>query len=182
MPTEPALFDSVTLRHFAVAEVLDLCRDLHDHRDQPRWTEAVSSEIADGVRLGQDDCLSVQECAWLGVPRAPEITDLVRIRGLQVALSDSTKITTENAGEAESIFFAEQFDGVFVTDDNFAYDFARRRRGNQRVLDSIGMLSDAVRRSLVSPDEASEIAARITDSGRHLRREHPRHPGSTYFL
>jgi hypothetical protein len=182
MPSEPALLDSVTLCHFAAAESLDLCRDLHDHRDLPRWTEAVSSEIAYGVRLGHDDCLSVQECAWLGMPYGPEVADLVRVRSLQIALGGSTRVTTENAGEAESIFFAEQYCGIFVTDDNIAFDFARRRLGDQRVLDSIGMLSDAVRRSLVSPDEAAEVAARITDSGRHLRREHPRHPGSTYFL
>lgn len=142
----------------------------------------MSSEIADGVRLGQDECLSVQECAWLGAPHAPEVADLVRVRSLQIALGGSHSVTTENAGEAESIFFAEQFDGIFVTDDNIAYDFARRRLGDQRVVDSIGMLAEAVRRSLVSPDEAADIAARITDSGRHLRREHPRHPGSTYFL
>jgi hypothetical protein len=180
--TTPALWDSVTLRHFAVAERLELARAIHEHRDPPRWSDAVSGEIAQGARFGLDDCVSVQECAWLGVPVEPEVLDLDPIWRFQVALSGTMRATSEHAGEAESIYFAERLGGAVVTDDKVAFDFARRRLGRARVYDTIDVLRDGVQRNLVSPNDAAEIAARISDSGRYLRSGRPPHPGATYFL
>ena len=108
--SEPMLFDAVTLRHFAAAEALDVCRQLVEDRDPPRWTDAVSAEIAAGLRLGIDECVSVKECAWMGAPVEPEILDLESIVRLQRALSESSG-AEGNAGEAESIYFAERLAG-----------------------------------------------------------------------
>jgi hypothetical protein len=180
MSTEPVLFDGVTLRHFGVAEALELCREFCDHRESPRWTDAVSREISEGVRLGLDECLSVQECAWLGAPVEPDVLDLGSIVRLQRALSGTVGVAG-NAGEAESIYFAERLGGIFATDDGVAYDFACRRLGRDHVFDTIDILSDAVRGGIVTPHEAAELAGRVSDSGRHLRRGRPRYPGSTYF-
>lgn len=180
MSTEPWMFDTVTLRHFGAAEGLELCRELCDHREPPRWTHAVSVEIAEGVRLGMDECLSVQECAWLGAPIEPDVLDLGSIVRLQRALSDTTG-PAGNAGEAESIYFAERLGGVFATDDGVAFDFACRRLGRDHVLDTIDILNEAVRGGIASPTEAAELAGRVTDSGRHLRRGRPPYPASTFF-
>ena len=61
---------------------------------------------------------------------------------LQVGLNDGKQPPKGDRGEAEGIFFAEKHDGQFATDDNNAYDFARRRPtlGAGRVIDSIHIL------------------------------------------
>jgi len=174
------LFDAVTLRHFGASEALDVCRELTSPREHPRWTDAVSREIAAGGRLNLDECLAVQECAWLGIPIEPDVLDLGSILRLQRALSDSTT-ARGNAGEAESIYFAERLGGIFATDDGVAFDFACRRLGRDHVVDTVDVLLQAVRGGIVSPHEAADFAGRISDSGRHLRRGRPSHPGWTYF-
>ncbi len=180
MNPEPLLFDAVTLRHFGIAEALDTCRQLTDYRDFPRWTDAVSGEIAEGVRLGFDECISVQECAWLGAPVEPDVLDLGSIARLQRALSAGAA-SDGNAGEAESIYFAERLGGVFATDDGVAFDFACRRLGRDHVVDTVDLLRQAVSEGIITSHEAADYAARVTDSGRHLRRGRNPHPGWTYF-
>lgn len=180
MNSEPLLFDAVTLRHFGVAEALDVCRQLTEDRDFPRWTDAVSWEIADGVRLGFDECVSVQECAWLGSPIEPKVLDLDSIARLQRALSAGAA-SEGNVGEAESVYFAERLGGVFATDDGIAYDFACRRLGYDHVVDTVELLCQAVSKSIITSREAAEFARRVTDSGRHLRRGRNPYPGWTYF-
>lgn len=180
MTSEPMLFDTVTLRHFGAAEALDVCRDLTTRRPLPRWTDAVSAEIADGVRLRLDECLSVQECAWLGAPIEPDVLDLGAIARLQRALSVGAG-SQGHAGEAESIYFAERLGGVFATDDGVAFDFACRRLGRDHVVDTIDLLKLAVDTAILSSREAADCARRITDAGRHLRRGRDPYPGWTYF-
>jgi hypothetical protein len=177
---EPMLFDAVTLRHFAAAEALDVCRRLVEDRDPPRWTDAVSAEIAAGLSLGIDECVSVQECAWLGAPIEPEVLDLASIVRLQRALSESSA-AQGNAGEAESIYFAERLGALFATDDGLAFDLACRRLGCDHVVDTVDLLKQAVAESIITSQEAADYAARVTDSGRHLRRGRDRYPGSTFF-
>ncbi len=180
MTSEPMLFDAVTLRHFGAAEALDVCRQLTDDRDLPRWTDGVSNEIAEGVRLGLDECVSVQECAWLGPPVEPDVLDLRSIARLQRALSAGPS-SDGNAGEAESIYFAERLGGVFATDDGVAFDFARRRLGRDHVVDTVDLLRQAVNDGIMTAYEAADYAACVTDSGRHLRRGRDPYPGWTYF-
>jgi hypothetical protein len=180
MTSEPMLFDAVTLRHFGVAEALDVCRQLTQDRDPPCWSDAVSNEIAEGVRLGFDECVSVQECAWLGPPIEPDVLDLGSIARLQRALSVGSG-SDGNAGEAESIYFAERLGGVFATDDGVAFDFACRRLGRDHVVDTVDLLRRAVSDGVINSREAADCAARVTDSGRHLRRGRNPYPGWTYF-
>jgi hypothetical protein len=180
MKSEPMLFDAVTLRHFGAAGALDVCRELTSARDFPRWTEAVSNEIADCVRINLDECISVQECPWLGPPIEPDVHDLGSVARLQRALSDGAA-SDGNGAEAESIYFTERLGGVFATDDGLAYDFACRRLGQDHVVDTVDLLRQAVAAGVITSHEAADYAGRITDSGRHLRRGRDPHPGWTYF-
>lgn len=180
MNSKPMIFDAVTLRHFGAAEALEVCRQLAEPRNFPRWTDAVSSEIARGVRLGREECISVQECAWLGAPQEPDIVDLTAITLLQRALSTGAA-AEGNAGEAESIYFVEHFGGIFATDDNAAFDFACRRLGRDHVVDTVDLLRQAVSEGVITSHEAADYAERVTHSGRHLRRGRNPHPGWTYF-
>lgn len=177
MVNSSLLLDAVTLRHFAAAESLDVCEELYGSSTTPNWTLEVSEEIAKGVRLHVDDCISVQECAWLGAPYEPEIIDLEGIYRLRIALGDRKR----NAGEAEGIYFADMLDARFVTDDAVAHDFAARRLGHHRVLDTIDVLHEGVAADVVSPTEAAETVTRITDAGRFLRPGRPVSPGHTFF-
>lgn len=176
----PILFDGVTLRNLAVAEQLDLCPSLHADRPLPRWTSAVAREIAEGASFGNDDCITVQEFAWLGAPIEAELDNLAPIFRLSVALRSGKK-DVHHLGEAESIFWADKLGGLFVTDDNAAYDFAARRLGGGRVIDTVHILREAVAAALLSPEDASAACALITENDRHLRRGHPPYPAPTYF-
>ena len=151
-----------------------------ESRNLPRWTDAVSAEIGQGVRLGLDDCLSVQECAWLGAPIEPDVSDLGSILDLRRALSEGSA-SAGNAGEAESIYFAQRLGGAFATDDALAFDFACRRLGRDHVMDTIDLLHHAVRERIITAHEAADCACRITDVGRHLRRGRDPSPGWTFF-
>ncbi len=182
MVSAPRLYDAVTLRHFAVAEELDLCRVLHEDLPTPCWTQAVADEIAEGAALGEDDCLAIQECAWLGEPFTQlDLRDVLEVQRLRIALSGVSKGPVSHAGEAETLYVTEKLGGSIVTDDGPAHDFASRRLGSKRVWDTIDILRDAVRRDERTPNQAAEIAAIVTASGRHLRRPHPRYPDPDYF-
>jgi hypothetical protein len=178
---KPLFFDAVTLRNFAAADALNVCRRFADSYDHPRWTEEVCEEIARGVRLGHDECIAVQECAWLGAPIQPDVLDLDRIFRLTRALGDTKASSTKNRGEAESIHFSESLGGLFVTDDGVAFDFACRRLGRDRVLDTVDVLRAAVNQQIVSSHDAVDITDLLRASGRYLRRGHNPQPGHTYF-
>lgn len=182
MVPAPLLYDAVTLRHFAVAGELELCRTLHDHLPLPRWAQAVAGDIDRGAAAGEDGCLAVQGFTWLGVPFADfDLEDVLKIQRLRIGLSGGPSDPSQHAGEAESLHIAEKLDGSIATDDGPAYDFAVRRLGPDRVRDTVDILREAVRCGERTPDEAAAIAALITDSGRHLRRPHSRYPAPDYF-
>ena len=99
--------------------------------------------------------------------------------------SASTESEGQNAGEAESILVAEQFEGKFITDDGPAYDFAEKRwrLKNATVFDSVDLLRDAVQMGELLNTESAEIAGQIQATGRHLRRVHDgRVESASYFL
>ena len=75
---------------------------------------------------------------------------------LQVGLNDGKYPPEGDGGEAEGIYFAEKLGGQFATDDNKAYDFARRRPslGPGRVIDSVQILQTAVANGDLSRTEA----------------------------
>ena len=129
----PVLYDAVTLLHFAVSGHFDVLEERHAAMPEPRWTEAVRSEIETGAAQGHPGCRDILQAQWLGKPATPKASDRIGIFRLLVALNDGAGAPVAHAGEAESIYFAEKFDTLFVTDDNGAYDFARRRLGDGRV-------------------------------------------------
>lgn len=175
------LYDAVTLRHFAAAEELDLLCNLHNALPLPRWTQAVAHEISRGAARGEEDCMAVQGCVWLGTPyESSDLTDLVGIQQLRVALSQPGDLRG-HIGEAETLYVAEKLAASIATDDAAAYEFAARRLGSGRTFDTIDFLHEAVERGVRTAQEAAAIAARISDGGRHLRYVHPAYPGADYF-
>ncbi len=178
---DPLLHDAVTLRHFATCQLLPLCASLHSTLPLPRWTEAVHDEVQRGAAIGRQDCAAILTEWWLGTPIIPSVRDQRGIYRIQVALNGSPHPPNEDAGEAESIFFAEHLDGVFATDDNAAYAFAERRLGIGRVLDTVDILRAAVRGGHATPADAVRAATAIRKAGRHLRRVHPATLTESYF-
>lgn len=177
----PVLHDAVTLLHFAVSGHLDVLKDRHAARPEPRWTEAVRSEIENGPAHGRPGCGELLRAQWLGEPAAPTASDRAGIFRLLVALNDGAAAPAAHAGEAESIYFADKLDTLFVTDDNAAYDFARRRLGDGRVKDTVDLLREAVAMGEVTPARALAIADSIRGCDRHLRRVHPPQLSAAYF-
>lgn len=168
------LYDAVTLLHFATVARLDILKTRHGHLKGPLWTMAVHDEIEAGADQGLTPNQDILAAAWLGAPIAPTTADLSGIFALQVGLNDGRRPPVSHAGEAESIYVAEQRGASFTTDDNAAYDFAERRLGVGRVLDTVTVLRDAVAMHELSAAEALDVATAVRLAGRHLRRRHPR--------
>lgn len=173
------LYDAVSLQHFAAAEALGSLELIHASVGPACWTEGVAREVDRAAANGNDWCISIQECVWLGTPLSADddVATLIAIIGLQGALGDHRRHT----GEAESIHIAMSLKAVFVTDDGVAHHFAQQKLGRRYVLDTCDVLADGVHRGIVTAREASDIACAVSDAGRHLRRGRPRHPGHTYF-
>lgn len=169
--TEPRLIDGVTLRHFGATEYLSILRQLLEPCREPYWTEAVRSEILAGS--GQMGCDNVLSSGFLGVPYQVATSGLAEVMRIRIALSDGTGPSTKNLGEAESIYVADRLNGIFVTDDNAAYEFAWRRLGLCRVLDTVDLLRESVKTGIANASEAQQIADAIRNTGRKLRRVHP---------
>jgi len=178
----PLLYDAVTLRHFAAVGRLDVCEIRNANLPPPHWSEAVRDEIARHAGSGAAECDEILVCTWLDVPKAPAAADLKPILKLQTALRPIGAGPRSNAGEAESIYFAQQLGGSFATDDNAAFAFAERRLGVGRVLDSVSILHDAVVAGGVSATDALGIANDIRACGRSLRRVHPPTFTTAHFI
>jgi len=171
----PALHDAVTLQHFAVAGRLDVLDNCHGHLPMPRWTDTVHDEVEAGHHRGYAHCGPVLQCGWLGTPVQPSASDLRKITRIHIGLNEGRPESDSHLGEAESIYFAEKTGGLFVTDDNGAYDFAQRRPGlgPARVRDTVYVLRDAVANGYITRGDAAACAATIRAAGRHLLRTHP---------
>lgn len=117
-------------------------------------------------------CQTILTATWLGEPVEPSIEEFEKVYELQVALNDGRRPPQDDRGEAESIFFAEKHSGTFLTDDNGAFDFAERRLGRGRVVDSIYVLQTAVANGDLSARDAAQIANDIEGAERHFRRCH----------
>ena len=103
---------------------------------------------------------------------------------LQVGLNDGREPPKGDRGEAEGIYFAEKHNGQFATDDNNAYEFARRRPsvGMGRVIDSIHILRTAVADGDLTAAAAHSIANDIEEAGRSFRPTHRGTRGPDYFI
>ena len=179
----PVIHDAVTLRHFAAVQRLDVLQACHSHRPEPRWTAAIRAEIESAEQSGESHCSDVLREAWLGAPAAPSIEELADVYRLQVGLNDGKRPPTGDRGEAEAIYFAEKHSGQFATDDNNAYEFARRRPSLRpgRVIDSVQILRTAVANGDISATGACNIADAIEGAGRSFRPVHRRRRGPAYF-
>lgn len=180
---DPVIHDAVTLRHFAAVGRLDILHACHGHRPEPRWTEGIRAEIASAMRAGETHCSDILDETWLGDPVAPSGAELKDVYRLQVGLNAGMEPPTGDRGEAEGIYFAEKLGGQFATDDNNAYDFARRRAslGPGRVIDSVQILQTAVANDDISATEARNIAIAIEEAGRSLRAIHSGARDPAYF-
>ena len=179
----PVVHDAVTLRHFAAVGRLDILWACHAHRPEPRWTEHIHAEIESAMLAGETYCSDILDETWLGDPVAPSVAELGHVYRLQVGLNAGMQPPEGDRGEAEGIYIAEKLGGQFATDDNNAYDFARRRSslGPGRVIDSVQILRSAVANGDISATEACNIANAIEDAGRSLRPVHRRARGPNYF-
>ena len=165
----------MSLNHFGSIDRLDVLRIRHGDHDLPRWTPAVRDEITNGACLGFAHCARVlAESEWLAPPAELTERELRQVYHICVALGGGKNPPEGNEGEAESILVAERCDGIFLTDDNGAYDFAYHRSGlgNGRVMDSIEVLRQAVLMGELTCDDAAAIAGAIEDNGRSFRRVH----------
>jgi hypothetical protein len=183
MPTPPLLYDAVTLRHFSSCQSLALCELIHSPLGTPHWVEAVKGEIERAAALGLPECPGVLTQAWLGTPATPTLADQPGIVRVWIALNGGQHSPKGNAGEAQSIYFAQQIGGTFATDDNAAYDFAAkpRRLGAARVIDTVDILRQAVAEGHLSAADAVNIAVGIRRAGRFLRHIHPMTLTEGYF-
>jgi hypothetical protein len=180
----PRIVDGVTLRHFGVIDRMSLLGARLAGFPEPRWTEVVRSEVLAG--LGRPECDAVLAATFLGQPfaavtpsqQASVFRLRIAIRGASDADDDDPD---RDLGEAESIYAAEMFNGVFITDDSSAYDFARQRFGPNRVMDTVDLLREAVGCGEMPPSEAQHVADAIRNSGRHLRWVHPPTFTAEYF-
>lgn len=179
----PVLHDAVTLRHFAAVGRMDVLQACHGHRPEPRWTEQIRAEISSAMQVGEAYCSDILSETWLGDPAAPSVAELREVYRLQVGLNDGRQPPKGDRGEAEGIYFAEKHNGQFATDDNNAYEFARRRPslGMGRVIDTIQVLQTAVADGYVTATEAHDIANAIEDVGRSFRPTHRHARGPSYF-
>jgi hypothetical protein len=178
---DPLLYDAVTLRHFAAVGRLDILEERHAFRPGPHWTEAVHDEIVEAATLGLPGCHAILAASWLGEPLAPSANDLRPVLATQIGLNDGRRPPTQHAGEAESIYFADKLGGIFATDDNAAFEFAATRIGVARVVDTVGILREAVAMGEVTGRDAVATAEAIRAAGRQLRRLHP-HPITEAYL
>ena len=179
----PVIHDAVTLRHFAVVKRMDVLRMCHGHRPKPRWTEGIRAEIESAGQEGESHCSDILREAWLGPPAEPTAAELADVYRLQVGLNAGREPPKGDRGEAEGIYFAEKHNGQFATDDNNAYEFARRRPslGMGRVIDTIHILRTAVADGVLTAADAHEVANEIEDAGRWFRPTHRGTRDPDYF-
>ena len=179
----PVLHDAVTLRHFAAVERMGVLRSCHGHRPEPRWTTGIRAEIESAEHAGEAHCSDILGETWLGVPAELTTSELAIVYRLQVGLNDGREPPKGDRGEAEGIYLAEKHNGQFATDDNNAYEFARRRPslGMGRVIDSIHILRTAVADGYLTATDAHGIANAIEDADRSLRPTHRGTRDPSYF-
>lgn len=175
------LFDTGTLRNFAACDALDLLRRICGEWEGPYWVEAVQAEVrrASIHKQGRErtQCryiLSTIHGAWLGEPIEPEVDGQRQIFAIRTALASGLGgHAMEHLGEAQSIWVAEQVGARFATDDGPAFDFAARRLGSARVVDTVQLLRHGVGNGALTSAEACDHAQRMRAMDRILRPGHP---------
>jgi predicted nucleic acid-binding protein len=153
--------DACTLKNFSVVSRMDV---LEKHfTSRARWTEAIQREAG---RLG------LPTLDWLGqaLSAGEDIEALIGVdeirRGLGATRADPA---TLHLGEAEAIYVLERYhpDWTFVSDDQPAIDFARRR--GLTAIDSEAVLADCYDNGLVGCPEAFDLLNSMAVAGRGVR-------------
>jgi predicted nucleic acid-binding protein len=151
----PCIFDTTVLSSFALVDRLDLLEAIHG--GAARWTNAVYSEVADGI--GNEPQLgAVLAQEWLGVPDpCHAIEEAERIR---LALG-GTRNDLRHLGEATSIVLAEREGYVFASDDQDATRVARAH--GVATISTVGILRECVSAEALTPTEARDLLHELID-------------------
>jgi hypothetical protein len=176
----PRLIDAVVLRHFGAINRMAVLGERLVHHSPPHWTGAVHEEVLSHYE--DDDCKAVLEADFLGNPFVVPMTELSEVFRIRRALSTGHDSPERHLGEAESIWVADRFNGAFVTDDYEAFAFAEKRLGDNRVLDTVDLLREAVAARELQAGEAKQIVDAIRNLDRHLRPGHPPTITADYFV
>lgn len=172
----PVLFDNVSLSNFAAVGRLDLLETRYGYRT-PHWVGAVHAEAMEAVRVGVTYMQAVLDAGWLGDPLAPptRLKDRKELATIHIGLNDGRRPPEHHLGEAESMYWAGTYGGVFVTDDLGAMGFARRRFPGLRVIDTVDVLRECFENAEVGCPEAWDVLQAMLEAGRAIR---PRRPAT----
>ncbi|MDH2902390.1 MAG: hypothetical protein PXZ08_00360 [Actinomycetota bacterium] len=176
------LHDAVSLKHFAIANRLDVLEERHGHLAEPRWCEEVQEEIKNGIGLASENA-AILSATWLGTPASIAIEDMAAAYKYHVVLNDGREPPTMHKGEAYSIFVGQKIGAIFFTDDGTAYEWgnAKVRSGLGGVKDTIDVLRDAVSMGELTKEQACELALTMQDRGRDFRSVHDGKFTPAYF-
>jgi hypothetical protein len=161
-------FDTCTLWNFAAIDRLDLLEERYGHR--ARWTETVQWELRRSV-TSTPYLQAVLVAAWLGTP--VEIggrpAALAEINNIRRALGALPGRPTQHLGEAEIIYHLQFVDqgGFFLTDDQPALEFARRR--GVTGFDTQHIMAECFACHEVGCPEAFDLLNRMAAAGRGVR-------------
>jgi hypothetical protein len=161
-------FDTCTLSNFAVVDRLDLLDTRYGYR--ARWTETIQYEVRRG--LGTSPYLQrVLDANWLGEPVEVGGTPaaLIEINNIRRGLGSLEQDQLKHLGEAEIIYHLQHIDvgGIFVTDDQAALDFARRR--GVHAFDTRKIMEECYACGEVGCPEAFELLKQMAESDRGVR-------------
>ena len=154
-----AVVDACTLKNFSVVGRMDILEKHFSSR--ARWTEAIQREAG---RLG------LPPLDWLGpaMSAGEDIKALIGVDEIRRSLGATrADPATLHLGEAEAIYVLERYhqDWTFVSDDQSAIDFARRRG----LIDSEAVLADSYASGLVGCPEAFDLLNAMANVGRGVR-------------
>ncbi|MER5476386.1 hypothetical protein ABT026_05315 [Streptomyces sp. NPDC002734] len=163
--------DNTVLCSFAAVDRLALLEKVLD--DRGRWTQAVAYEAQrSAVHLPALGGLA-DGAGWLGEPIEVdgEVEQALVERLRRVVFGGLAHRPLQHLGEAETLAVIEtrrEFrTAVWITDDADAGRYAHRR--GIRVLDTVGVMREAVARGLVPAAEGHRLLVTMRERGRHLR-------------
>lgn len=162
--------DNTVLCNFAAVDRLSLLEKVLDGRG--RWTQAVAAEVEQSTRYWPK-LSQVTDGGWLGDPieidDPAEIVLVDRLR--RVVFAGSPARPLQHLGEAETLVVIEHREGfassVWITDDGEAGHYARRR--GIRVMDTAGIMREAVAGGLVMAGDGHALLVRMEQAGRYPR-------------
>jgi predicted nucleic acid-binding protein len=156
-----AVVDACSLKNFAAVDAMSLLRTWC--AGDGRWTCGVEIEAA---------ALLVTGTEWLGkaISVGEGIEDILAIENYRRLLGAlRSDRATKHLGEAEVLFHldTQQNDWIFVTDDQSALDFARRR--GLTAIDTAEIMADCFERGLIGCPAAYELLLQMRALDRGVR-------------